>query len=101
MDSIAPLWDIYFTYIDNSIVFHYLFDDSGKTHHYPLVEALLNGWISVDGHDKPEVRVERLPAEARRVWDAFFNEFGSSNTRIRPRGEAKNLEQQFQKLTGT
>ena len=99
MGSEEPLWDIYFTYIGDTIRFHYLFDDSGHTHLYPLVHALKERWIQVDRRDKPFVNPKNLPPSARELWDAFWREFDGDDER--PRGKAREIEQRFQKLTGT
>ena len=101
MDSELPLWDIYFTYIDDTMSFHYLFDNSSRTHFYPLVQGLKSKWIEIDAKGKPFVDVMNLPAEARSLWTLFFTAFGTSNKRERPRGRAKEIEKKFQKLTGT
>jgi hypothetical protein len=99
MASEEMLWDIYYTYIDDRIMFHYLFDDSEETHLYPLVRALRNMWLRVDARGKPYVASNQLPRAARRLWQAFWNLF-RPDQRF-PHDEARELEKQFFKLTGT
>jgi len=91
------LWDIYYTYVDDAVRFHYLFDDSNEPHLYPLPRALKDRWIQFDDAGQPFVSVESLPTEARGVWRAFWRVFDS--TASRPRGEAHEIEKQFMKLT--
>ena len=69
MGSEEPLWDIYYTYIDDTRRFHYLFDDPGRPHPYPLIRALEENWIRVDAQGRPSVSLGDLPPEARRIWD--------------------------------
>ena len=95
MSSDQPLWDIYYTYIDDTITLHYLFDDSAETHLYPLIRALRDKWIQVDSHGQPFVSVESLPAQAQPVWHAFWQVYDES--KVRPR----EIEKQFMQLTGT
>jgi len=99
MDSLQPLWDIYYTYVDDTLTFHYLFDDSGETHLYPLIRALKERWIQIDSQGRPSVCIEALPAEAQILWCAFWRAFDSSSQR--PRGEAREIEKRFWRLTGT
>jgi hypothetical protein len=99
MSSTTPLWDIYYTYIDDTITLHDLFDDSGQTHPYPLVRALGEGWIQFDGCGCPHVNVAGLPAEAQQVWHAFWAVYGDSDER--PSGTAREIEKHFRRLTGT
>ncbi|MBI4547682.1 MAG: hypothetical protein HY707_06875 [Ignavibacteriae bacterium] len=101
MDSEEPLWDLYYTYIDDTIVFHYLFDDSNKTHLYPLIQALVKGWIQMDENTKPFVNVKNLPPLAQELWTSFFKVYDSSDLWVRPRGAAREIEKQFMQLTGT
>jgi hypothetical protein len=98
--SDAPLWDIYYTYVDDTLRFHYLFDDSNETHLYPVVRALKDGWIQVDAQGKPFVSVRDLPAAAQELWHAFWQEFGPNDGR-RPQGAAREIEKRFMHLTGT
>jgi hypothetical protein len=99
MASEEPLWDIYYTYLDDTLTFHYLFDDSNETHLYPLVRALKDRWIQVDGQGRPFVSLENLPPAALPVWHAFWNAFDRNDPR--PRGKAREIELQFRRLTGT
>ena len=94
-----PLWDIYYTYIDDTITFHYLFEDSDETHLYPLIRALKEGWIKIEIGNQPSVSVEGLAQRAQELWKAFWREFDSRNAR--PQGAAREIEKQFQKLTAT
>jgi hypothetical protein len=95
-----PLWDIYYTYIDAGVSFHYFFDDPGTSHLYPAVRALGENWIRIDAAGRPFVSLEDLPAGARREWDAFWAAYGPADG-PRPRGRAKEIEQAFFRLTGT
>ena len=99
MGSEAQLWDIYYTYIDESVVLHYLFDDSGRSHPYALVRALRAGWIQIDAQGAPFVNTANLPADALPVWSAFWSAYGA--TVLRPYGAAREIERQFICLTGT
>lgn len=92
MDSQDDLWDIYSTYIDDTIRFHYL-DDSDATHIYPMLTALKQHWIRVDGQGKPYVSAADLPREARALWDAFWRTYKPST--IVPRGEASVIAKRF------
>jgi hypothetical protein len=99
IDSLEPLWDIYYTYLDDTITFHYLFDDSTETHLYPLVRALKDKWIQINRQEHPFVSVESLPPEAQVVWQSFWRVYDQSDSR--PRGEAREFEKEFMRLTGT
>jgi hypothetical protein len=95
-----PLWDIYYTYIDDAVRFHYFADDPGTPHLYPLVRALKEDWIRLDAEGEPFVSLEDLPPGARREWEAFWAAYGPDDG-PRPRGRAKEIEQGFFRLTGT
>jgi len=100
MGSSKPLWDIYYTYIDDSILFHYFSDDPGRPHLYPAVHALKENWVRLDAAGKPCVSLDDLPAGARQGWEAFWQAYGPEDG-PRPRGQAKEIEQAFFRLTGT
>jgi hypothetical protein len=100
MSQDAQLWDIYYTYIDDTLTFHDLVDDSGQPHLYPLIRALKEGWIGFDEQAHPVARPERLPADALALWHVFWKEHGPGEGR-RPVGHARALEMQFRRLTGT
>lgn len=100
MASEAPLWDIYYTYIDDSVAFQYFFDDPGRPHLYPAVRALKERWIRLDAAGEPFVSLDDLPSGARREWEAFWDVYGPKDG-PRPRGRAKEIEQAFFRLTGT
>jgi hypothetical protein len=100
MSSTAPLWDIYYTYIDDSVAFRYFFDDPGRPHLYPMVRALKENWVRLDAAGKPHVSLEDLPPGAKKEWDAFWSVYGPKDG-PRPRGKAKEIEQAFFRLTGT
>jgi len=100
MGSAEPLWDIYYTYIDDSVPFHYFFDDSGRPHPYPAVRALSENWVRLDAAGEPFVSLADLPAGAREAWDAFWKAYGPDDG-PRPRGRAKEIERSFFRLTGT
>lgn len=92
------LWDIYYTYIDDSVTFHYLENDSGEPHLYPLVRGLKERWIQVaDG--KGYVSIEHLPPAAQPLWHAFWRVHPDAMKR--PQGAAMKIEQEFFRLTGT
>ena len=76
MGAEEPLWDIYYTYIDDAVPFHYFFDDPGRPHLYPAVRALKENWIRLDAAGEPFVSLDDLPAGARREWDAFWKTYG-------------------------
>jgi hypothetical protein len=97
--SEEPLWDIYYTYIDDSVTFHYLRNDSGEPHLYPLVRALKERWIQVAGQNKGFVSIRNLPPAAQALWDEFWRVHLDANKR--PSGAAVEIEAQFMRLTGT
>ena len=100
MGSVEPLWDIYYTYIDDSVLFHYFSDDPGRPHPYPAVRALRESWVRLDAEGAPFVSLEDLPPGAKREWDAFWSVYGPKDG-PRPHGKAKEIEQAFFRLTGT
>jgi hypothetical protein len=100
MASEAPLWDIYYTYIDDSVLFHYYFDDPGRPHLYPAVRALKENWIRLDAAGEPFVSLDDLPAGAREAYEAFWKTYGPPDG-PRPSGRAREIEQSFFRLTGT
>jgi hypothetical protein len=99
MASEEPLWKIYYTYIDDSVIFHYLGDDSGSTHLYPLVTALKRHWIQVGGEGKPLVAVANLPPRAQELWRQFWKIHDPDQLPVR--GPAREIEKEFWKLTDT
>ena len=99
MSAEEPLWEIYYTYLDDTITLHYLFDDSDETHLYPLMQALKSTWIQVDARGCPFVSVSDLPSAAQELWCAFWRAFDRNDPR--PLGAAREIEQQFMRLTGT
>jgi hypothetical protein len=98
--SSDPLWDIYYTYVDDAVLFHYFVDDPGRPHLYPAVRALKENWVRLDAAGAPFVSLDDLPAGARREWEAFWAAYGPSDG-PRPRGRAREIEQAFFRLTGT
>jgi hypothetical protein len=100
MASEEPLWDIYYTYIDDTRRFHYFFDDPGEPHVYPLIRALKANWIRIGDNGKPRVSLDDLPQAAQELWHAFWREFGPDSG-PRPRGRAHEIEMDFMRLTGT
>jgi len=100
MGSTGPLWDIYYTYIDDSVEFHYFRDDPGRPHFYPMIRALKDGWVRLDAAGKPFVSLDDLPPGARQEWDAFWKVYGPQDG-PRPRGRAAQIERAFFRLTGT
>ena len=101
MGTHEMLWDIYYTYIDDTITFHYLFDDSGEAHPYPLIRALKEQWIEIGAQGKPFVNVSNLPRDAQPLWHAFWQLHGDNQIYRRPRGEEAEIEKKFMRLTGT
>ena len=65
MGSMEPLWDIYYTYINDSVLFHYFFDDPGRPHLYPAVRALKENWVRLDAAGEPFVSLDDLPPGAK------------------------------------
>jgi hypothetical protein len=100
MGSTDGLWDIYYTYIDDSVTFHYFFNDPGRPHLYPAVRALKEHWVRLDPSGKPYVSLDDLPPGAKQEWDAFWAVYGPKDG-PRPRGRAREIEQAFFRLTGT
>jgi hypothetical protein len=98
--SEEPLWDIYYTYIDDAVPFHFYFEGPGDPHFYPAVRALRENWVRLDAAGKPFVSLDDLPAGARETWDAFWKTYGPEDG-PRPRGRAREIEQAFFRLTGT
>jgi hypothetical protein len=96
-----PLWDIYYTYIDGSVRFHYFFDDPGQPHLYPAVRALAENWIRLGAAGEPFVSLDDLPPGAREVYDEFWKTYDQERDGARPRGRAKEIERRFFRLTGT
>jgi hypothetical protein len=92
-----PIWDIYYTFIDQAVRFHYLYDTSSETHLYPVVRALKEKWIQVNGAGQPFVSIGDLPPAAQELWHEFWRVFTARPTR----GRAREIEQQFARLTGT
>lgn len=101
MASTGPLWDIYYTYIDEAVEFRYFFGGPGDPHLYPSVRALKEGWIRLDAAGEPYVSLDDLPAGAREAWDEFWRVFDADRDGPRPRGRAKEVERAFFELTGT
>lgn len=100
MASTEPLWDIYYTYIDDTCLFHYFTNDPGRPHLYPAVRALRENWVRVDAQEKPYVSLDDLPAAARVAWRVFWKAYGPADG-PRPRGKAREIEQEFFRLMGT
>ncbi|MEW5719378.1 MAG: hypothetical protein AB1817_12165, partial [Chloroflexota bacterium] len=98
MASLEPPWDIYYTYIDDSVTFHYLRDDPGTPHLYPLVRALREGWIQI-ADSEGFVSVRALPKRAQALWRDFWRVH--SDATKRPRDAASEIEAEFFRLTGT
>ncbi|HEY3290012.1 MAG TPA: hypothetical protein VGK87_07800 [Anaerolineae bacterium] len=99
MGSDAQLWDIYYTYLDDTITLHNLNDDAPNAHLYPLLRALRDHWIEVDSNGQPTVSIQNLPVEAETLWHAFWRAHQPPDSR--PHGEAKEIERQFFRVTNT
>lgn len=97
--TLEPVWDIYYTYVDAHTRLHYLFDDSGEAHLYPVIRALEEGWITIDKRGKASVNPDRLLPEAQSVWHAFWRAYAPKEKHAR--GEAREIETEFMHLTGT
>jgi hypothetical protein len=100
MGSKEQLWDIYYTYVDDSVEFHYFVDDPGRPHLYPMVRALKEHWVRLAAAGEPYVSLKDLPPGAKAAWDAFWSVYGPEDG-PRPSGKAKEIERDFFKLTGT
>lgn len=97
--TLEPVWNIYYEYVDDSVRFHYLYDDSDETHLYPLIRALKEHWIRVDDAGRGHVSLPDLPAEAQRLWTEFWQAFQPP---VRPtRGPARAIQADFMRVTGT
>jgi hypothetical protein len=94
------LWDIYYTYVDDSVRFHF-FDAPNESHLYPLVHALTEKWIELDTQSQPFVNVAHLPQRAQGLWHAFWQLHGTPEPYHRPIGEALTIEQEFFRITNT
>ncbi len=94
------VWDIYYTYVDDTVRFHYLFDDSDETHLYPLVRAVKGKWIQSDAAGKAFVSVSDLPPAAQDLWRAFWREYDIASEQ-HPHGAAREIQAEFMRLTGT
>ena len=99
MDAHDHLWDMYYTYINDSIRFYFLQGDTTTPHPYPLMRALKENWIRIDAHQKGFVSVPDLPRDARPLWHAFWQLHPDAMQR--PSGEAIEIEKQFRALTDT
>ncbi|GMU63564.1 MAG: hypothetical protein AMXMBFR34_53270 [Myxococcaceae bacterium] len=93
MASEEDLWALYFSYVDETAVFHYLFDDSGESHRYPAIRALEEQWIVRGADGKVVVAVGNLPKEAQALWAPYW-EAKQRGERMRERDRA------FRRLTG-
>ena len=98
--SEEPLWDIYYTYVDDTVAFHYFSGDPGRPHLYPAVRALEENWVRVDAAGEPFVSLDDLPPGAKQEWNAFWKAYVPEDG-PRPRGRAREIEQRFFRLTGT
>ena len=101
MASLGPLWDIYYTYIDDTVAFRYFAGDPGRPHLYPAVRALKENWVRLDAAGAPFVSLDDLPAGARDAWDAFWKAYSPERDGPKPRGRALEIERAFFLLTGT
>jgi hypothetical protein len=101
MDTEEHLWQIYYTYIDDTRVFRFIYDVSCKTHLYAVIAALKHKWIRLDTQGKPYVSVSDLPPRAQELWRAFWRVNGDNTIYRRPRGEARQIEQEFLRMTDT
>jgi len=100
MATEEPLWDIYYTYINDRRVFHDFSAAPGEPHLYPLIRALKENWIRIDERGQPGVSLADLSGRAQELWGAFWREFGPGSG-PRPRGRAHEIEAEFMRLTGT
>jgi hypothetical protein len=93
MASDTDLWDLYFRYVDETAVFHYLFDDSGESHRYPAIRALDEKWIIRGADGKVTVAVQNLPRTAQDLWAPYWAEKKAGKP-------MRELDARFRKLTG-
>ncbi|MEW5742123.1 MAG: hypothetical protein AB1938_24620 [Myxococcota bacterium] len=93
MASETDLWELYFSYIDETVVFHYLFDDSGESHRYPAIRALEEKWLVRGADGKVVVAVSNLPKAAQELWAPYWA--------AKRRGEPmREWDRRFRALTG-
>jgi hypothetical protein len=84
--------------VDDTLRLYNLFDDSGETHLYPLIQALKSRWIQVDAQGHPFVSVSDLPPQAQELSSAFWR---AHQPATKPQGEAREIEKHFQRLYHT
>ncbi|MCK7468661.1 MAG: hypothetical protein MZU91_11480 [Desulfosudis oleivorans] len=89
MASEAPLWDIYYTYIDASVPFHYFFDDPGRPHLYPAVRALSEQLDPARRGGRALRQPGRPAARSARGVGRFLEGLRPGRDGPRPRGQAK------------
>lgn len=94
-----PLWEIYYTYIDDRVRFYYLADDAETLHVYPLIRAVQEHWLRVDARGKVVVSVDDFSPAMRALWHAFWDVYDARYPRARDR--AAEIEAAFWRLTGT
>ncbi len=71
MDSTEDVWDIYFTYINNSVKF-YDIQGGQKPHLYPLVRAVQEGWLLVDTQNNVSIEPQHFPTSlVREAWMTY------------------------------
>ena len=93
MASDTDLWDLYFSYVDETSVFHFLFDDSGESHRYPAIRALDEKWIVRGADGKVTVAVQNLPPAAQDLWAHYWEQ-------KRAGAPMRELDRRFRALTG-
>lgn len=93
MASEQDLWDLYFSYVDETAVFHYLFDDSGESHRYPAIRALDARWIVRGPDGEVTVAVHNLPPAAQELWGPYWEA-------KRLGAPMRELDRRFRALTG-
>jgi hypothetical protein len=93
MDSTAPLWEIYFTYVHDRIPFYYLHQEPAAPHIYPMLNALKQNWIRMDGQGGTSVSVPDFPGEAQSLWEEFWRVYNPAT--VVPRGDAHVLDKKI------
>lgn len=94
-----PLWEMYYTYIDDRVRFYYLGDDADATHRYPLIHALTERWLRVDAQGRVFVSVDDFLPAMRDLWRAFWEAYDGGCPRAR--GRAAEIETAFWHLSRT
>lgn len=103
MSQKSDIWEMYYTYIDGHVNFHYLSSDTGE-HLHASVTILKNGWVNMNRDSKigkweTSIDVAKMPQAVAAVYNKFWQLYILEPT-LRPTGEAKEIEREFIDLTG-